>query len=135
MARLTANPSAEASLAFDVVKPGTYRMRIKSIEETDSKSTPGNKLWKVGLEYTDPTGATKEDGTSAKNPGTILDSSLVVYPPEKQGKVRGFVECFGKKWGDLDSEDLIGLEGDVAVFIDLYQGEKSNKVKRYLPVK
>lgn len=130
MPQLNANPNAEVNLAFDVVKPGTYRMRVKEITEFTASS--GNTCWRVRLEFTDPSSLSKEDGTPVKNAGTLLDSSLVVSPAEKQGKLRGFVEACGLPWANLDSDDLIGREVDCNIKIEEYQGEKKNSVGRYL---
>lgn len=137
MARLNANPNAEANVDFPVIKPGTYRMRIKEII-TENNGEPlisakGNQYWKIQLEYSDPTSLSKEDGSPVNGPaGSVFDNSIVVSPAEKQGKARGFVEALGAAWADLDSEDLIGLEADCRVGIEEYQGVKKNVVQRYL---
>ena len=128
MPRLTANPNAEASLAFDTVKPGDYAMRVKEISEETSKS--GNPMWKITLEYVDPTGCAKLDGSPAKNPGTLID--YCVTTPESQGKLKGFVLACGERWEDLDSENLIGKELTVRVKTEKYEGEDRNKVGRYI---
>jgi len=70
MARLTANPNAEASAAFDVVKPGVYNMRVKEITEFTAQS--GSTCWRARLEYAD-SGLDKYDGTGpATNPVPLL---------------------------------------------------------------
>ena len=134
------NPEAEAKAAFDVVQPGTYRMRVKEI--TDKKpdgsvlqSEKGNKYFKVQLEYVDPSGLTKIDGSPAKNPGGVFDNGLVYEPKESQGRLRNFVEACGVSWADAgDEQILVGKEVDVKIKVDEYQGEKTNKVGRYLPI-
>lgn len=136
MARLTANPEAEASVAFDVLQPQVAQMRVAAITEKESKSTPGNKLWEVKLEFVNPHDVLKQDGSPAKNPGTLIDSSLVVHPPEKQGKVKGFVLSCGKEWsGDIDSEDLIGCECTIKTSVEEYpqgSGDFKTRVSRYI---
>jgi hypothetical protein len=140
MALFTPNPSAEANAAFDVVRPGVYRMRVKEIRDTKDDgslfiSEKGNKYYKSILEYVDPSALLKEDGTPVKNAGNLFDI-LVYEPAEHQGRLRNFVEACGKAWGEVsDTDDLIGCEVDVKVKVDTYEGEKSNKVARYLPVK
>ena len=129
MARLNANPEAEASLAFDTVKPGDYVMRVRSIEETTSQKS-GNQMWKVTLEYVDPSACVTLDDKPAKNPGTLID--YCVTEPSMQGKVKGFVLACGRQWEDLDSETLIGCDLKVRVKTELYEGEHRNKVGRYL---
>ena len=132
------NPQAEANLGFDVVQPGTYRMRVKAI--TDKKkdgslliSEKGNKYFKVELEYIDPSGLCKEDGSPVKNAGVLFDNGLIYEPDEHQGRLRNFVEGCGISWADAgDEQALVGREVDVKVKVDEYKGEKSNKVGRYL---
>lgn len=134
------NPTAEANLGFDVVAPGTYRMRVKSI--TDKKkdgsmliSEKGNKYYKVELEYVDPSGLTKLDGTPVKNAGTLFDNGLIYEPAEAQGRLRNFVESCGISWADAgDEQAMVGCEVDVKVKTEEYKGEQSNKVGRYLKV-
>jgi len=134
MVRLTANPEAEAQIVFDVVKPVDTQMRVVSIEEKDSKATPGNRYWSVRAEYVNPQGLEKLDGTGfAQNPGTIIDNSLVVFPAEKQGKIRAFVESLGAVWADLESEQLIGAVFTARLGLDEYQGVQRNIIARYLP--
>ena len=135
------NPSAEANLGFDVVQPGTYRMRVKSI--TDKKkdgailmSEKGNKYYKAELEYVDPTALLKIDGNPVKNAGSLFDNGLIYEPEEQQGRLRNFVEGCGVSWADSgDEQALVGREVDVRIKIDEYKGEQSNKVARYLVVK
>jgi len=125
------NPEAETNLAFDTISPGVYRVRI--IEVTEFQSKTGNTCWRVRLEHLDPTACTKLDGSIARNPGTLLDSSLVVSDPAKQGKLRSLVEACGKSWGQLtDSEELVGCELSVKVGTEEYNGELVNRVQRYL---
>lgn len=130
MARLNANPNAEASVEFEVVAPGVYRMRVESIEEFVAQS--GSTCWRTRMTYVDPSSLTKEDGTPCSNAGGIIDSGLVASPAEKQGKLRSFVEACGMAWADLDSEDLIGCELDVKVGTDEWQGNRKNVASRYL---
>lgn len=138
MARLNANPNAEANVDFPVIKPCVARLRVKNIITAAEDGGPlvsakGNTYWKIQLEYVDPTSLTKEDGSPVNGPaGSIFDNSIVVAPAEKQGKARGFVEALGAQWADLDSDDLVGLECDARIGIEEYQGNKKNTVARYL---
>jgi hypothetical protein len=134
MPKLTANPNVEVNSAFDVVKPGVYKMRVKEIEEFTANS--GNTCWRLRAEYAEPSSLDKVDGTGpANNPGTILDSGLVIAPADKQGKLRGMVEACGVAWANLDSDDLIGKEFDAKVGTKEYNGELKNVIKRYLKQK
>jgi len=130
MPQFNPNPEAEANAAFDVIQPGTYKMRVEEISEF--VSSKGNNCLKVRLAYVDPSSAVKLDGTPASNPGNIFDNGLTT-DSDKQGRLRNFVEACGKAWGDVsDTDELIGSEVDVKIKIDEYNGEQSNKVARYL---
>lgn len=133
----TPDPSAEVNSGFDVVKPGVYRMRIQGSERMPAiqtfTSSKGNKCAKVRLTYVDPSACVKLDDTPAKNPGSLIDSSLVMEPREKQGKLRGLVEACGKDWNSMSSlRDLEGCEVNVQVGTRTYEGNLSNEIKRYV---
>lgn len=137
MGRITVNPNAEANAAFDIVKPGVYQMRIQgsetfaAVQEFTAKS--GNQCIKVRLVYADPTACYKEDGNLARTLGSIIDSSIVIAPAEKQGKLRSVVESAGLSWTDFDTEDLASRELSVKIGVELDQnGEKRNFIQRYL---
>lgn len=140
MQRLTANPNAEASSGFDVVRPSVYRMRIKEVLYEDSNGKPfvsekRNTCWRVRFEYVDKLGLINLQGQAAKNPGTLTDNGLVVDPPEGQGKIRGLVEACGRPWQDYDPWELHGWELDVKVGTEPWEGEQRNKIQRYMPIK
>lgn len=133
----TPDPSAEVNSGFDIVKPGNYRMRIQGSEKMAAIQTfvskSGNKCAKVRLVYVDPGSCVKLDETPAKNPGSIIDSSLVMEPRDKQGKLRGLVEACGKDWNSISSlRDLEGCEVTVQVGTRTYEGNISNEAKRYI---
>jgi hypothetical protein len=131
MATFTPNPAAEASSAFEVIKPGVYDMRVKDITEFQAKS--GNQCLKVQLEFCDPSSLVKLDGMPAQNPGNVFDNGLVTSPAEKQGKLRSFVEACGMSWGEVsDTDVLIGKELKVNVGIEEYEGVQKNVAKRYM---
>ena len=131
MPQFTPNPEAEANAAFDVIKPGVYRMRVEEI--TDFQSQSGNQCLKVRLAYVDPGALMKLDDTPAVNAGNVFDNGLVTSPADKQGRLRNFVEACGHSWGEVsDTDVLIGAEVDVKIKVDEYNGEQSNKVARYL---
>lgn len=128
--RINVNPNVEASASFDVVKPGVYRMRVQRVDNFTAQS--GSECLKVWWEYVDPSNVEKLSGGFANNPGTLIDSGLVISPADKQGKLRGLVEALGKNWSDFDTDELIGLECDVKVKVEEYNGEQRNSVARYL---
>lgn len=136
MAKITVNPQAEASASFDIARPGVYRMRVEgsanfpAVQEFVSEK--GNTCIKVRSVYADPTAVLKENGDPAKLPGSIIDSSLVIAPADKQGKLRSFVEACGLSWSDFDTDNLVGLEFEAMIGVEEYKGEKKNVIKRYL---
>ena len=140
MGLFTPNPNAEANLAFDIAKPGQYRLRIEGSpnmpgvsEPAPSKSTPGNMVMKVRLVFADPTAVTTIADLPAKNLGSIIDNSLVTMPAEKQGKLRSLVESAGLVWNEFtDTQMLMGKEVTAVLGIEEYNGEQKNTVKRYL---
>jgi len=135
MPELTPNPAAEANASFDVVKPGTYRMRVAEITEFVSKA--GNQCLKAKLEYVDPSSLVKLDDTPATTPGNLFDNGLIARSddPKSQGRTRNFVEACGEVWENMTNTDvLLDKEVDVKVVLDTYQGEQSNKVSRYFAV-
>ena len=131
MAKLNANPNVTASAAFDVVKPGVYKLRVRELNEFIAKES-GNKCLQLEAEYVDISNIDKLDGGQATNPGTIRDYGLVMEPADKQGKLRGLVEACGMNWGDLDTDELIGKEFEAKVGTEPYNGEPKNVIKRYL---
>ena len=132
MPQFVPNPEAEANLAFDLVKPDVYRMSVTEITSFTSQNS-GNECFRVRLAFVDPSGVSKPNGEPAKNPGTLLDNSLVHSDPSKQGKLRSFVEACGEHWGDItDTDVLVGKELSVKTKLEEWQGEQRVSVARYL---
>lgn len=138
MALITTNPAADADSGFDIAAPGIYNLRIEgsknmpAVSEFDSKTTPGNRGLKIRLVFADPSSVNTVGGQPAKNLGSIIDNSILVAPPEKQGKLRSLVEACGLPWGDFDTDQLVGQEVQAKVDIEEYKGEQKNVVRRYL---
>lgn len=138
MARIVTNPAAEVDAGFDVGAPGVYPMRIEgsknmqAVTEFDSKTTQGNKGIKVRLVFADPTGVNTIKGEPAKNLGSIIDNSILIAPPEKQGKLRSLVEACSLPWSDFDTDQLVGQTVLVKVEVEEYKGEQRNVARRYL---
>jgi len=138
MARITVNPNADADAGFDVAQPGVYRLRIEgsanfpAVTEFDSKKTPGNRGLKIRYVFADPTIVTTTEGKTAKNLGSIIDQSCLIYPADKQGKLRSLVESANLTWADFDTDDLDGKEVQAKVGVEEYNGVIRNKIERYL---
>lgn len=139
MSLIKVNPNVEASGGgFEVVKPGIYQMRIEgatnfpAVQEFTAQS--GNTCLKVRLVFVPGQIITNLKGDEAKNPGSVVDSSLVIAPEEKQGKLRSMVEAAGIAWGDFDFNDLVGRELNVSLKVEEYKGNQKNSVDRYIKV-
>lgn len=131
MALLKVNPAAEAKSDFPVFQPGTYRMRIKEVQDR----SPEKQDYKVTLGFVDAAQLIKIDGTpyngGLDGAGTLFD--YVMQDAEKQWKLRQLTEAAGLPWADYDPVvDLPGKELDVKVKTELYEGEQKNKVGRYV---
>jgi hypothetical protein len=122
------NPSVEVKSGFETVKPGTYRMRIKSVEDRN----PEKNDLKVTLEFTDPSTLLGLDGQALKGQaGSLFD--YVMLDNDKQWKLRMITEAAGLPWANYDPVvELPGRELDVAVKTEAYEGEQRNKVGRYV---
>jgi len=130
MALLNVNPDAELRPEFEVVKAGTYAMRIKGVEETTSQK--GAQMLKLNLEFIDPAGTlTNLAGDPCKAVGQLFD--YVMLAADMQWKLRQLTEAAGLPWTDYDPIiDLPGKEVQVAVKLEAYEGEQRNKIARYV---
>jgi hypothetical protein len=130
MGLINVNPDAEVKSAFDVVQAGTYRVRIKEVEDRN----PKNNDLKVTFNFVDaPAMVTNVQNEPCKNLGQLFD--YVMLASDKQWKLRSLVEACGMVWQNLDEQDLVGRELDVTVKVEDYQGDKVNKVGRYIAPK
>lgn len=138
MTMIKTNPQADADSGFEIAQPGTYLLRIEgspnfpAVSEFDSKSTPGNRGLKIRYVFAEPSSVINEHGQPARNVGSIIDQSCLIFPEEKQGKLRSLVESAGMPWSDFETTDLIGREVLCKVGIDEYKGNKKNVIERYL---
>ena len=131
MSLIHANPNAEVK-TFETVRPGTYRMRIKTVEDRN----PGKNDLKITLEYVTPAAELVglDGATLAGLPGSLFD--YIMLAEDKQWKFRQLTEAAGLPWGDYDPlVELVGRELDVAVKTEAYEGELRNKVARYVVAK
>src|SRR5436190_22241802 len=106
------------------VAPGDYAFRV--IEASEEKSQSGNDMIKLKLR------PIKKDGTD----GPALFDYLV-FSKTSHWKIDAFLKSCGKHPGDgveadLDTDDMIGWEGEATLSVDTYDGKKSNKVAAYL---
>lgn len=128
MPRITVNPNAEVK-SFQPVKAGTYTMRVAEVVD---RTPDGKNDLKVTLEHvaiqSELIGV--DDRPLTSDPSNVF--AYLQLKEEWQGKLRAFVEACGLHWSDFDTEDLQGLELDVVLAVDEYQGVKNNKAARFL---
>ena len=141
MAVLRVNPEAEAGSDFPTFQPGTYRMRIKEVQDRSTNPDEGKEPkqdYKVTLEYVDSSQLVLLSGSpytgKIEGAGNLFD--YVQQAPDKQWKLRQLTEAAGLPWENFDPvEALPGKEVDVKVKTEIYEGEQRNKVARYLQPK
>lgn len=132
------NPNADADQGFDIAQPGIYRMRIEGSPKfpgvQDFVAKSGNRCLKVRLVFSDaPSTISTINGVQAKNLGSVIDQSCVLEPAEKQGKTRGLVEACGIPWLEFTNLQMLnGREVFAKLELEEYNGEKRNKVTRYV---
>lgn len=135
MALLKVNPQAESKSDFPTFAPGTYRMRIKEVQDRSINAENPKPDYKVTLEFVDLAQLVKIDGTpyngGLDGAGNLFD--YVMQDAEKQWKLRQLTEAAGLPWADYDPcVELPGKEIDVKVKTEVYEGEQKNKVGRYV---
>lgn len=129
MGMLNVNPDAEVRTGFEPVKPGTYRMRIKEVTDRN----PEKNDLRLVLEHVTPSSELLglNDEPLKGQAGSCFDYIMLDY--DKQWKLRQVVEAAGLPWGNFDpAVDLVGLELDVVIKNEVYEGEQRNKVARYV---
>jgi len=128
MALLNVNPNAEVKAGFETVKAGTYRVRIKEVEDRN----PEKNGLQVTMEYSDPTTLLGLTGEPLKGQaGSLFD--YIMLAQDKQWKLRMITEACGLPWTNFDPVvDFPGRELDVVVKLEEYEGEQRNKVARYV---
>jgi len=129
MAIISVNPSAEVKTGFAPVKPGTYQVRIKSVEDRN----PEKNDIKIVYEFVQP--ASELIGIDNEplkgNAGSLFD--YIMLDNEKQWKLRQLTEACGLPWAAYDPlVELPGREVYVVVKIEEYNSEMKNKITRYV---
>ena len=121
--RMTQEDIKRLSDAGFLLKPGTCSFVIKKAEECKSKS--GNPQMKVDLEATDVEGKI----------ATIFD--YIFYSEAAKWKIVSFCKAINLEdkltEGSIEPRDLVNRKGQVVIVHEEYNGDKKNKVQRYLP--
>ena len=129
MAIINVNPEAEVKTGFAAVKPGTYQVRVKTVEDRN----PEKNDLKVVYEFVQPASELcGVDGEPLKgNAGSLFD--YIMLDNEKQWKLRQLTEACGLPWAAYDPlVELPGREVYVVVKTELFEGETKNKISRYV---
>jgi len=129
MALINVNPEAEVKTGFETVKAGTYPMRIKEIKDRNPEKNDLEVQW----EHVTPVGElTGISGEPLKGqPSGVYD--YIMLSPDKQWKLRMLTEAASLPWTDYDPVvDLQGVEVEVVLKLEAYEGEQRNKVARYV---
>jgi hypothetical protein len=119
---LTKDDIAEGQGGSVLLAEGEAQFRVEEAEETHSSS--GNPMMKLVLKVRD---------TSGK---TAIVYDFLVYTENSKFKIVNF--CLGAKLLDaLDKKslrpaDAIGAKGNLIIKHEVYQGEKRNKVAKYI---
>lgn len=122
--RMTKEDIERLSEAGFLLKPGTCSFVIRKAEECRSKS--GNPQMKLEIDGTDTEGKT----------ASLFD--YIFYSEAAKWKIVSFCKAIGLEEkleeGNLEPRDLIGKKGQFIVSHEEFNGQKKNRVLRYLPL-
>ena len=124
--RITVDPNTEVS-GFDYVENGLYRLRVVNVELKKKEHPYLN--WE--LELTDP----NVKGIKGKQPGHIFEITTLKSGSNSQFRLRQICEGLVLTWCDFDTEDTKGMELDAYLKVREYNGNFSNEVDKFIPVK
>lgn len=135
MGLLQVNPNAEVS-SFKAVKPGVYRMRVKSVEQR-TENAKGDRVNDLKVMFEHVAGKADLYDFAGQPLGDNMPQVVSTYPSlemDKQGMLRSIVEATGITWQEFianpDTEVLVGKELDAQIKIEEYNGETNNKFGR-----
>lgn len=118
-----------SSVGFGYAAPGQYRLRIAGSELKDGKNAP-YIAWKI--EFADPNVKSVVDGAKV---GNIFENTTLKSGDNAQFRLKQMCDALGVVWGNFDTDDLIGREFEAQVDIKEYNGNLSNCIKRFIPLK
>lgn len=130
--RVQVNPDTQPSGEFGYAPAGTYTLRVKEVTQQQKEGSPFPYL-KWTFEFADPNveAANNESGKPPKKVGNVFENTTL--KPEAQFRLRDLCDALGVKWGDFDTDEVIGMECQARVKVDEYNGEFSNKVGKFIP--
>ena len=122
--KINVNPETQASADFGYAAEGEYKLRVVSCEWKKGKAFPYLE-WK--FEFADPN--VKATDTTKKL-GNIFENTTL--KEESQFGVRNITDALGLAWGDLDTDEVKGMELTAKVGIEEYDGKMKNVVKKFI---
>lgn len=125
--RINVDPNTEAG-GFGYAAPGQYRLRIESVEHKQ-KDHP-YLSWKIA--FADPN---VQSAVPKMKVGTIFENTTLKKGENAQFRLRQLCDAIGVAWGDFDTDECIGREFEAIVGIKEYNGNMSNEIKKYIPMK
>lgn len=121
--RMTKEDIKRLSDSGFLLKPGTCSFVISKAEECKSKS--GNPQMKIEIDCTDVEGKVS----------TVFD--YIFYSEAAKWKIVSFCKAINLEdklmEGAIEPRDLVNRKGQVVIVHEEYNGDKKNKVQRYLP--
>jgi hypothetical protein len=107
---------------YKILDAGDYNFVVDDAEERNSKS--GNAMIALKLKVGE-----------APNDRNVYD--YLVFDGKSEWKLGTFLHSIGRHPGvgvemEIDPNDLVGRSGRAKIKVDLYNGNKSNKVQDYL---
>ena len=124
--RITVDPNTE-STGFDYVANSAQRLRIVAV--TLKKKEHPYLNWE--FELADP----NVKGIKGGKPGHIFEITTLKSGGNAQFRLIQVCEALGLTWGDFDTEEVIGRELDAYLKVREYQGNFSNEVDKFIPLK
>lgn len=126
--RIEVDPNTDAG-GFGYAAPGRYTLRVVSCEQL---AGPKAEYLKWKLEFADPNvQAVPGEGGTQKKVGNIFEHTTLKSGDNAQFRLRQLCDALGIPWGCFDTDESIGQTFDAEVDIQEYQGNFSNKVKKY----
>lgn len=126
--RITVDPNTDSS-GFGYAEAGQYRLRVVECEQKEGTNYPYVK-WE--LEFVDAN-VKATDGKSKV--GHVFENTTLKSGENAQFGLKRVCDALGIEWGDFDTEEVKGLELDAHLGVKEYEGNFSNTVKKFIPVK
>jgi len=120
MPRINVNPDVEISGGFEIVKDGTYMMKIDTVEEKEGQKAPYLK-WKLSFVQPKEELFGLDDQPIKGTPASLFVNTTL--KAEAQFRLKELVLAAGGDWGDFDTDDMLEKEVQVKLKTKLYEGD------------